>query len=336
MKPLNFALIGAGRFGKHYIRLLKTNKKARLAAVCTKTNESLREISNTLPKNTIKTNDVDFVLKNQKIDCAIIATPLSTHYELALKTIKEGKHVLLEKPMVQTLPQAKKLSTAIKKSGVTFMVGHQYVYNDYINYIKAANEKNFFGQPKFFIAEHLYFGKTRNGVSCFWDAGTHQLSVLLYLFNPGKITSVSGQSIDISGLGFDNFTAATITFENNLAASLLVSSLSPHKTRKFAIIGDSGSAFFDDCAQKQKLELFKNAFPKTIKQFGKKIFAAKKIQSIKQKINENEPLKNQLEHFIYCVKNKKMPKTGIDESIVVTKWLQEISRKIKLPAKKVF
>ncbi|MBI3237684.1 MAG: hypothetical protein HYZ43_02380, partial [Flavobacteriia bacterium] len=141
--------------------------------------------------------------------------------------------------------------------------GHQYIYNDNVNFIKSIQEKNFFGKPRFFIAEHLYYGPLRNDVGCLWDAGTHQLSVLQYLFNPGKITRVSGLSADISGHGFDGFTAATITFQNHLTANLLVSLYSPYKSRKFTIIGGNGSAFFDDCALGKKLELFKNALPKS-------------------------------------------------------------------------
>lgn len=335
MKELGFGLIGAGNFGKHYIRLLNGTRGAKLKAVAAKTQQTLSEITLSLPKNCKKTTDAQTIFEDNSIGAVIIATPFSTHFDLAMNAINAGKHVLLEKPMVQGMDQANRLKKALAGKNIAFMVGHQYIYNDNVNFIKSMLKKNFFGQPRFFIAEHLYFGQKRTDAGCFWDAGTHQLAVLQYLFNPGKTTSIFGQSIGSSSSGLDDFTFATATFENGLTASFLVSSISQYKSRKFTIIGGNGSAFFDDYSKSQKLEFLKQPVQKSLGKNSKPV-PAQKIISLKPEINEKEPLKNQLEHFIHCIKNNKMPNTGIDESLVVAKWLQEISGKIKLQSKPFF
>ena len=314
MKPLNFALIGAGRFGKHYVRLLKNNKKARLAAVCTKTKESLNKILSSLPKYTIATTGLERVFADKKIDCAIIATPLSTHYKIAMKAINAGKHVLLEKPMAQSNSEAKKLSAAIKKSGKTFMVGHQYVYNDNINHVKQLMKKKLFGKILSVKADHLYNWQ-RKDIGCFWDAGTHHLAVIQYLFNPGKISEISGSAKSVSGNFFDDTAEVSLKFENGLKANLFISSASQQKSRKFIFAGEKITAAFDD-SKKSALEIVRGSSH------------AKKI-----KISAKEPLKNELEHFMSCIHENKTPKTGIAESAIVTGWLVQISKKLKIRTK---
>lgn len=313
MKKLKFGLIGAGRFGKHYMRLLQKNKNAQLACVCVRTQKALNEIFCSIPNGTNTTADAKELLEDQNIDGVIIATPFFTHYGLALKALKEEKHVLLEKPMVQTLSQAKKLSKAVNTSGKTFMVGHQYVYNDHINYIKAQNEKNFFGKMRFATAVHLY-NFPRKDIGCFWDAGTHQLAVIEHLFSPGNITSIYGNAVKTPGNFFDDNVNVSLEFENKLQVTILISSVSILRSRKFIFDGEKKTAMFDDSANAPLLEILSgNGMPKV------------------QKISAREPLKNELDHFIRCIKTKEAPKTGIAHSVTVTKMLCKISEKLKIP-----
>jgi len=317
----NFAVVGAGRFAKNHIRVLQESKDVNLIGIASRTKESLGKIKDSVSKNAVLTTDASKLINNKNVDCVLIATPPSTHFELAKAAIKAGKHVLLEKPMVSNLKQADELRKIVKGQNKVFMVAHQYIYNDYIRYLKS--NINQIGRVNFVFAEHLYPGPMRNDIGCLWDAGTHQLSMIQYLFNPGNIKNATGKGLDLTGNKLDDFTSCMAEFENGLKASITVSWISPDRARKFALFGDKSTAVFDDILETGKLKfhnvISKNNQPKSI--------------SIK-KINAENPLKNQLNHFLSCIQNEKEPETGIEKSYQITEWLDKISREIKLPGYK--
>ncbi|MBI3036789.1 Gfo/Idh/MocA family oxidoreductase [Candidatus Woesearchaeota archaeon] len=311
MKPLRFGLLGLGYFGRNYLRLLQDVKDARLEAVAAKTRETLEQYRSATPKEAIKTTNASEIIKNPEIDCVVIATPAATHFKLAKEALENGKHVLLEKPMVASLDEAKKLRALAEKSPSTFMVGHQYIYNDYVRYLHNSIAE--LGKISHAIAEHIYNGPVRDDTGCLWDAGTHQLAMVQYLFSPGKIISAAGRSVCMRNKGIDDFTAVAAKFENGLAATIIVTWLSPKKTRKLTVIGSKKNAVFDDIEEKGKLVFID-------RKNGKKTAP---------KIAAKEPLRNQVEHFIRCINTGQKPLTGIDSSYEIIEWLDKISRSVK-------
>ena len=310
MKPLRFGLLGTGYFGKNYVRLLQGMEGVELAAIASRTKETLAKFEDSVPTSAMKTTDASAVLKNPDIDCVVIATPPSTHLSFAKGALEKGKHVLVEKPMVKSLDEAKQLSLAAKKSSSTFMVGHQYVYNDYVRYLRSVIKLKSFGGIRYVLGEHLS-SPVRGDIGCLWDAGPHHLSIIHYLFDPGNIVEVTGRSVALSKSGFDDFTAATIKFETGLLATLVISWFGPEKIRKMTLVGERKMAVFDDAEEKDKLKLFQD-------NSGDSGYASPKIPA-------KEPLRNELEHFISCVRTGEPPLTGIDHGYAVVKWLDKIS-----------
>ena len=327
MEKLNFAVIGAGRFGKHYIRNLQNIEGVNLFGVATRTKETLNSVKGSVPSSTILTDNDNFLIKNKNVDCVIIATPASTHFGLIKKTIESGKNILVEKPMVTNLKETKSIKAVVKKHKSVFMVGHQYVYNDYISHLKFLIKNGFIGKPNMVIAQYLYPEPVRSDIGCFWDAGTHYLSIIQYLFNPGSITEVNGKSLSIINK-FDDFTCATIKFKNGLTASLTVSSIYPEKIRKFMVLGSKKAAIFDDLEEKDKLKFFP-VFNK-IKNNSIYNHFYGKAKSIVPNINAKDSLRNEIMHFMDCVRNNKKPLTDIEHGCQITVWLDVISKAIKL------
>ena len=194
-KKLNFVVIGAGRFARNHIRILQESKDANLVGITSRTKESLGKIRGSVSKNVVLTTDASKLINNKNVDCVLIVTPPSTHFELAKAAIKAGKHVLLEKPMAANLKEADELRKIVKNQNKVFMVAHQYIYSDYINYLKSNIKE--IGKVSFVYGEHLYPGPMRNDIGCLWDAGTHVLSIIQYLFSPGSIKNISGNGADI-------------------------------------------------------------------------------------------------------------------------------------------
>ena len=257
---LRFGLIGHGRFGKHYERLLGQIPGVELAGIATRHT----------------TTSVEDILKNPVIDAVIIATPASTHADIIRKSLGARKHVLVEKPMVMSVAEANTIKPLLNDR--IFMVGYQYLFNQSIRGLKNKLPVHYY------LGETMSDGPLRDDISVFMDAGVHDLSIIEYLFSPGKVIAAEGQH-------HSDFAAITVTFANGLRAHLVTSRVFPEKIRRITLANANSGLLFDDRAVKQK----------------------------------NEPLRNEFEHFIDCIKNGKQPLTDFTFGLQITKHCDHIA-----------
>lgn len=328
MSVLRFGLIGFGRFGKHYSRLLQTIADVELVAVCAKTHASLAASAAVLPVSVTTTTDAAEIFANRAIDCVIIATPLSTHVDLILSALNAGKHILVEKPMVASSREAREVQRAVQSHSQIFMVGFQYVYNDYIVYLKHVLDS--LGTIQYFRGEHLYCSPIRSDVGCFQDAGVHDLAVLEYLF-PGEQCMISGASHKAHMSERDDFTSVTLQLHNGVTAELTTSWFWPEKIRKITVVGDRGMAIFNDRQEHDKLRLWNMPYPQARGDLllrSRTIHFEKEAQDMKPAILAREPLLNELEHFITSIREGKEPVTNVQFGNRVTLMCEEIVGKL--------
>ena len=280
---INFALFGLGKFGKNYQRLLPEIKGVNLKAIVT-----------------AHSGNAEDVFKNPEIDAVVIATPPSTHFDLAKKALEAGKHVLLEKPMVLSVAEAKKLRQIVKKSGKVFIVGYQYLYNDYINYLKKEIGGGAFGKILEVKSEHLV-SPPREDVDIFWDAAPHPLAIYQYFFSPEKLISAEGKIEHDSA-------AVKVKFENAPVLEIIASTSGDAKTRKLIVVGEKATAILDETLEKDKLTIIKNG------------------RTANPQVKFKEPLRSEVKHFIQCIQTGKTPLTDVDFGGQITEWLSIISK----------
>lgn len=312
-KTLRFGVVGIGYFGRNYVRLLGDIKGVKLSAVARVSKKYEKEVFSFVTKEVKRYREPEELFQDPKIDCVVIAAPTVFHFELVKRALKAGKHVLLEKPMTRTLEEAELLRKVVKKSGRIFMLGHQYLYNDYINRLKSELDKKSFGKIHYLWGEHLYSGSPPKGVGCFWETATHQLAIVDYLFSPEKIRKVSGKMVNFSAAnrtvlsGRDDFSSVWVDFAGAPGAGIVVSWLYPEKVRRLTVVGDRGSAVLDE-SKDEKLKFY----------IGEKILVPQ--------VKAREPLRNELLHFIECVRERKNPLTDIEHGMRVIKYLDTVYR----------
>lgn len=307
INSLRFGVIGTGYFGKHYVRLLNEIEGAELIATAN------------------RSSGPEIVLNNPQIDCVVIATPVSTHFDLAKRALEAGKHVLVEKPMTASLREAEALQEIVRKSGRIFMAGHQYLYNDYVRHLKTRIDEGILGRVKYVFAEHLYHGPIRYDVGCFWETATHELAVIDYLFGSQKIKDVRGKALDFYGSGRDDFTTAVVTFASGISATIITSWFYPEKVRRMVIGGEKGLAIFDERNPAGALQFIHTAYP-AAQDLGERSYFFKIADDKKTipQIKAGEPLRNELEHFIECVRSGAAPLTDIEHGVRITRYLDTI------------
>ena len=179
------------------------------------------------------------------------------------------------------------------------MVGYQYLYNDYINYLKKEIESGSFGKILEVKSEHLV-SPPREDVDIFWDAAPHPLAIYQYFFSPKKLISAEGK------IEHDSATVK-VKFDRGPVLEIVTSSFGEKKTRKLTIVGKKATAVLDETLEKDKLTIIKNG------------------QVVNPKIDFKEPLLTEVEHFIYCIQTNSKPLTNVDFGCRITEWLSIIS-----------
>lgn len=330
-KILEFGVIGAGYFGRHYIRLLQDMPGAALRAVADRSWDSAEKNGVVFPPSVKRLTDARDMLADPEIDCVVIATPASTHASLAVAALAAGKHVLVEKPMAMNGEEAGLMSDTAEKGGRIFMVGHQYMYNDHIRHLKKKLDEGLLGNIQYLFAEHFSFGPIRSDIGCFAEMAVHELSLLDYLFSPGEIADVRGKSVDFLASGREDFASIEICFASGLTAAIAVSWFAPEKIRRMTIAGDKGMAIFDD-RREEKLKLFLHPYPSasaTAAGGASRFLEFSENEIITPAIAGVEPLRNQLEHFISCVQTGIEPASGMAHSMRVMGMMDAVLREIR-------
>jgi predicted dehydrogenase len=324
-RKITCAVIGVGAFGKHYVRLLGAHPRASLLAVAS---PSVYSRGLDVHEGVQLYTDTESIFQDPSIEAVVIATPASTHAELAIRAIKSGKHVLLEKPLATSMDEAIHIEHAVKDSKKIFMLGHQYLYNDYVAALKKELDEGRIGQVRYVHAEQLYAGPIRHDIGCFREAATHEIALIDHLLSPGKPISVIASGLDLSGGTREDFAAATVTYESGLFAHIVISSFSPIKSRRMILGADNGMALFDGRPKEDKVSFFLRPYPAAQKINQQKSLTIPNGEIITPELNAKEPLYAEIEHFLDCIETGSTPRSDISHAMRVASVLAAVSEKL--------
>ncbi len=303
---LRFGLIGLGHFGKHYARLLQELPNVYLIAVANDTMEVFRTHKDLLHPDILQTTNPAEVLSSPQVDCVVIATPASTHFALVVAALRAGKHVLVEKPLTTNVAEANTIRILAREKRRVCLVGFQYVYNNFVRALARLLPE--LGTIKYCFGEHQSPGPIRSDAGSFIDAGVHDLSLIYFLFNPGMARKVSGSSFGVN----EDFSSVAIKFSSGLRAHIFTTWYAPEKTKKFTVVGELGIAEINDRQENDKLRVWRCRYPAfTATTFPSSIYFNLPEPEIPT-VTANEPLRNELEHFINCVHTNTQPTTNAD------------------------
>lgn len=320
-------IIGVGYFGKNYVRLAQEMDSIDLRHVASRTFHGEFKNVTAFSDEVKVSNDANTLINDPDVECVIISTPASTHFELARDALLAGKHVLVEKPMVTSLKEAHELERIAKTNGNIFMVGYQYLYNDYITHLKKELKERVLGEVKYVLAEQLSLSPIPSDINILWHSATHELAIIDYLFGPLKIINVTMRSKSILADKNADFHVVNITLDTGLLITVVVSWFAPKKVRRMMFSGDKGLAEFDDTLETNKLTFIQLPYISTTQADDKNAsLSLSSNNASSPNINASEPLKNQLEHFIACIEDNKVPRTDIQRGIRITEYLELIEK----------
>ena len=260
---------------------------------------------------------------NSQIKGVVIAAPAERHFELSKKYLLAGKDVLVEKPLALTVAEGKELVDIAQRQGRLLMVGHILQYHSAVVKLKELVDQGELGHIQYIYSNRLNIGKLRVEENVLWSFAPHDISLILMLMDgeePREVSAFGGAYINRE---IYDTTLTALEFKNGIRGHIFVSWLHPFKEQKLIVVGSEKMAVFDDISQ-EKLFIY----PHKIKWEKGKIPVADKADFYKVDVENTQPLREELLHFIHCIEHGKTPKTDGREGLRVLEILEKAEKQL--------
>ena len=291
MKKLGVAVIGTGFWGKNHARVYKELASTELVAICDVNADRAKSVADQFGAKAYTSNAR--MLKNEKIEAVSVCTWSTNLAQEALKALKAGKHVLVEKPMATNTKQAEKLLETAEKNDLHLTVGFLMRFIPGLQHIREAVENKKIGELVCAAAKRVSQWPERIGdVGVVKDMAIHDIDVIRYISNEDPIT-VYAKAGSMRHRKFEDYAQIMLTYKDGKSAFIESNWLTPYKTRTLTVTGSDAIMRLDYITQELWIEE-----PK---------------ENLQPRYPWQEPLKLELQHFADCISEKKKPLiTGAD------------------------
>jgi predicted dehydrogenase len=324
---LNISQIGVGYWGPNLLRNLVANKSCHVSSVVDLSKARCDYVRELYPSITV-TNNANKVFQDQHISAVIIATPVATHFELAMKALEAGKHILVEKPLARTVAEVEQIGNLAEKKNLLVMAGHTFLYNSAVRHVKRLIDSGELGDIRYIYSQRLNLGRIRSDVDALWNFAPHDISIIQYWLGDPTPLSVNRQGIDYIQKDVHDVVFMNIIYPKKIMANIHVSWLDPHKVRRITVVGSKKMVVYDDVAE-NKIAIFDKGIDR-MAELGKDMdfdspsyqtFSYRSGDVLWPKIDFLEPLKVEIEHFVDCIQNGTPCLTGIEHAKKVVEIL---------------
>jgi predicted dehydrogenase len=292
---LRVGQVGLGYWGKNLVR--NFDDLARLTWLCD-SSEALRgEFAHRYPDARV-TGDVEELLAAPDVDAVVIATPVPTHYPLALRALAAGKHVFVEKPPAMRTAEMDELVALAGERGLVLMPGHLLLYHPAVHKLKELVDSGELGDVLCVYGNRQNLGKIRKDENALWSLGVHDLSVILYLIGE-EIVEAQARGHAFLNEGVEDVVFCYLRFASGKIAHMHLSWLDPHKMRRLTVVGRDKMAVFDDMELERKITVYDKAPEQPADNYGE--WRTRTGDIFSPKLSNAEPLKLECQHFIRLV-----------------------------------
>jgi predicted dehydrogenase len=306
---IRVGVIGYGYWGPNLVRNFMAAPGSAVTTVCDLRPERLSSLGKLYTG--VKTCvDASELINDPQIDAVIIATPISTHFELALAALKAGKHVLVEKPLAAKSDQARRLVDEAAARNVVLMVDHTFVYTDAVRKIRELIAAGELGEIYYYDAVRVNLGLFQHDVNVIWDLAIHDLSIMDFVL-PAKPVAVSATGISHVLGQPENVAYITLFFPSSQIAHVHVNWLTPVKVRHTLIGGSEKMILYDDLEPSEKLKVYDKGINVTPgpEDVYKMLVSYRLGDMWAPQLNNTEALQTEALHFIECIETNKQPET---------------------------
>ena len=319
---IGVGVIGYGYWGPNLVRNFAETPGARVGFVTDLQQERLAQVTARYPATKVSTDFRD-LLCDTAIDAVVIATPVSTHFDLAMAALRAGKHVLIEKPIASSSAQAHALIDEAAKRKLVLMVDHTFVYTPAVAKMRELVEQGHLGDLYYYDSVRINLGLFQHDVNVLWDLAVHDLSIMDFVLGQSPV------SVAATGLSHvpdqpENIAYMTMFFDGRLIAHVHVNWLAPVKVRRTLLGGSRRMIVFDDLETSEKVKVYDrgislNPSPENVYQM-KIGYRAGDMWS--PQLGVTEALHTEAKHFIECIEHARAPQTDGPAGLRVVRLLE--------------
>ena len=205
VERVHVAVVGYGYWGSKHVRVLSTMPDVAVSVV--DADKRRREEAEALYPSIRRTaGTIDEVL--DEVDAVLVATPPGSHYDVAMRALSAGKHVLVEKPLATSVDDAEAMVAAADDNDVQLMVGHTFEYNPAVRKLREIVRSGELGRMLYIDSARLSLGLYQRDVNVIWDLAPHDISIASYLLDELPVATLGlgapqhrpGQDADVAYL----------------------------------------------------------------------------------------------------------------------------------------
>ena len=326
---IRVGLVGYGYWGPNLARNFEECEGTRLASVCDRRPERLRAAARRYPGAKLTSNP-EALLRASEVDAVAIATPVSTHYELALRALRAGKHVLLEKPLALSSEQGERLVEEAERQKRVLMVDHTFVYSGAVRRIRDLVASGVFGRIYYYDSVRINLGLFQSDVNVLWDLAVHDLAIMDYVLGK-EARRLSALAVSHFEDRPENTAYLTLAFDDNLIAHIHANWLAPVKLRRTVIGGSQKMAVYDDLEPSDKVKLYDRGVEMTAgdADLHQRLVSYRTGDMYSPKLDTTEALQVEVAHFAHCIRTGSPPLTDGRAGLRVVRLLEAAGRSIR-------
>jgi predicted dehydrogenase len=269
------------------------------------------------------------VIASADVDAVVIATPVATHFELALAALGAGKHVLVEKPLAASSEEAMRLIDEAEMRRLILMVDHTFVYTPAVRRIRELVSGGELGDLYYYDSVRVNLGLFQRDVNVLWDLAVHDLSIMDFVLHRQPVALSATGLAHVPGEP-ENIAYLTMFFDGRLLGHVHVNWLSPVKIRQTLIGGTRRMIVFDDLEASEKVKVYDrgislNQSPANVYQL---LVGYRTGDVWSPQLPVVEALHVEAQHFLQCVRTGAVPDTDGAAGLRVVRLLEAATESI--------
>jgi predicted dehydrogenase len=305
----NIGVIGYGYWGPNLVRNFAELPQARVHTVADLNPRSLETVARRYP-GVRTTTDFRELLADPEIDAVAVATPVSTHYDLAMAALKAGKHVWLEKPMTETSEQARELVAEAARRKRVLLVDHTFIYTGAVRKMRDLVAEGELGKVFYYDSTRVNLGLFQHDVNVISDLAVHDFAILDYVLGDHPIAVTASGASHFPGTP-ENLAHITLFYESGAMAHTNVNWLAPVKVRQILLGGSKKMIVYDDLAPSEKIKVYDAGvnFTEDPAKIYQMRVGYRNGDMWAPKLDSTEALRIEGQHFLDCIATGRAPIT---------------------------
>jgi predicted dehydrogenase len=334
MANIKVGVIGYGYWGPNIVRNFFATPECIVRMVADGRPERLNLLAKTFP-SIQGVRDAEDIIGSKDVDAVVIATPVHTHFELAKRSLLQGKHVLIEKPMTSSVKEADELIELAGRKGLTLMADHTFLYTGAVQKMKEIIQTEVIGTPLYFDSSRINLGLFQPDINVLWDLAPHDISILTYLITETP-ESINATGISHTGNKIENIAYLTVNYNSNFIAHFVCSWSSPVKVRQTLIGGDKKMILYNDLEPSEKVRVYDTGYNHKTEEDRTRIMVDYRTGDVYiPKLSSREALAGVADDFVQSVIHKRDPMSNATLGKSVVRILEASQESIKNNGKEI-